>query len=123
MKRIIVFLFVVTSFLLVEAQGVDVHFSQYQASPLNLNPAFAGLNYCRFRANANMKMQYGKSSANFPFVYNTGSVGFDMNIAHGYKYKNFAGFGLNYFSDVSGDLNFGLHKLELTLAYHILLIS
>ncbi|MEI6312640.1 MAG: PorP/SprF family type IX secretion system membrane protein [Bacteroidota bacterium] len=98
--------------------GPDIHLTQYNASPLNLNPALAGLNTCRFRLNANTKFQYANSS-NFPFVYKTANVSFDMSISRGYKYKNFFGFGLNYFTDVSGDINFATHKLELALAYHI----
>lgn len=98
--------------------GPDIHLTQYNASPINLNPALAGLNSCRYRFNANTKFQYANSS-NFPFVYKTANLSFDMSISRGYKYKNFFGFGLNYFSDISGDINFATHKLELALAYHI----
>lgn len=98
--------------------GPDIHLSQYNASPMNLNPALAGLNSCRYRLNAATKFQYANASS-FPFVYKTATVGFDMSISRGYKYKNFFGFGFNYFSDVSGDINFTTHKMELALAYHI----
>jgi type IX secretion system PorP/SprF family membrane protein len=103
---------------IIAQDGPDVHLTQYNASPLNLNPALAGLNTCRFRLNGNTKFQYANSS-NFPFVYKTANVGFDMSISRGYKYKNFFGFGLNYYTDVAGDINYATHKLELALAYHI----
>jgi type IX secretion system PorP/SprF family membrane protein len=103
------------------AQGPDIHFSQYNASPLNLNPAFAGLNSCRYRVNANFRMQYARAATNSPFVYHTGGVGFDINMGHGYKFKNFAGFGFNYYSDISGDLAYSTHKAEIAFAYHIML--
>lgn len=116
--KLIAFICCLSYYGVSSAQGPDIHLSQFNASPMNLNPALAGLNSCRYRINANGKMQYANSSSS-PFVYKTAGVGFDLSISRGYKYKNFFGFGLNYFSDVSGDINFSTHKLELALAYHI----
>lgn len=120
-KLIISFIALCLGFTDAMATGPDIHFSQYNASPLNLNPALAGMNSCRYRVNANVKMQYAGAAANMPFVYNTGGVGFDISMGHGYKFKNFGGFGLNYYSDFAGELLFTTHKAELTFAYHILL--
>ena len=119
-KNILVLFIVCTVFNDCIAQGgPDIHLSQYNSSPLNLNPALAGLNACRFRLNANGKLQYAKAASTSSFVYKTAGVAFDMSISRGYKYKNFFGFGINYFSDVSGDINFATHKLEAAFAYHI----
>ena len=98
----------------------DIHFSQYNASPLNLNPALAGLNTCRYRLSGNVRMQYGNASVS-QFVYKTGNISYDMSIGKAYKYKNFFGFGFNFYTDVSGDINYATHKLDVAFAYHILL--
>ena len=119
-NRISILIIIVFSFYSNKMSAQDIHFTQYNASPLNLNPALAGLNSCRYRLSGNMRMQYGNASVS-QFVYKTGNVSYDMSIAKAYKYKNFFGFGLNFYTDVSGDINYATHKLDLALAYHILL--
>ncbi len=119
-NRIIILLISVFVFAADEISAQDIHFTQYNASPLNLNPALAGLNSCRYRLSGNVRMQYGNASVS-QFVYKTANVSYDMSIAKAYKYKNFFGFGFNFYTDVSGDINYATHKLDLALAYHILL--
>lgn len=119
MKRLIlVFVVIVQSIFVL---GQDIHFSQYNASPLNLNPALTGLNSCNYRLALNAKMQYGGSSESLPFVYNTFGLSYDMSLAKKNPYNNFAGFGINLFSDISGDLNYGTHAIDIFFAYHIIL--
>ena len=59
-------------------QSQDIHFSQYNASPLMLNPALAGMNACDYRVYANFRMQWMTvSSGN---TYRTVAGGADMTV-------------------------------------------
>ena len=97
----------------------DIHFSQYNSSPLNLNPAFAGLNTCDYRAYANFRTQWLTVSAGN--TYRTFAGGADMAIGKITKYNSFAGLGISFMSDQAGDINFNSNRVELSFAYHFML--
>jgi type IX secretion system PorP/SprF family membrane protein len=100
-------------------QSQDIHFSQYNASPLMLNPALAGMNACDYRVYANFRMQWMTvSSGN---TYRTVAGGADMTVGKVTKYNSFAGLGLSFFTDQAGDLNFSTNKVDLSFAYHFML--
>ncbi|NNC96242.1 MAG: PorP/SprF family type IX secretion system membrane protein [Chitinophagales bacterium] len=99
----------------------DIHFSQFTAAPLMLNPALSGLNGCDYRATAIFKGQWGGISANRSFAYRTLSTSFDMAMFKGPKYANFGGIGLSMYSDQAGDGNFSTNKVDVSMAYHIML--
>lgn len=119
-KRLLKAIFVtsiVLFFTAVKAQ--DIHFSQYNASPLTLNPAFAGLSTCDYRVYANFRTQWMTvSSGN---TYRTIAAGADMSIGKITKYNSYAGIGLSFFSDQAGDINFNSNRVELSFAYHFML--
>lgn len=97
----------------------DIHFSQYNSSPLNLNPAFAGMSTCDYRVYANFRTQWMTvSSGN---TYRTFAGGADMSIGKVTKYNSFAGLGLSFFSDQAGDINFNSNRVEVSFAYHFML--
>lgn len=97
----------------------DVHFSQYNAAPMLLNPALAGMNDCDYRIHANFRMQWPTvSSGN---TYRTMSAGADMAIGKVTKYNSFAGLGLSFYSDQAGDLNYNTNRVDLSFAYHFML--
>lgn len=101
------------------ASAQDVHFSQYNAVPLELNPALAGNNECDYRIHANFRMQWPTvSSGN---TYRTEAFGADMAIGKVTKYNSFAGLGLHFISDQAGDLNFNTNRVALSFAYHFML--
>lgn len=105
--------------LLLNANSQDVHFSQYNAAPMQLNPALAGMNECDYRVHANFRMQWPTvSSGN---TYRTFAGGADMGIGKVTKYNSFAGLGLSFFSDQAGDLNFSTNRVDLSFAYHFML--
>lgn len=56
--------------------GQDPHFSQYQASPLTINPAMTGLMNQDFRLTMNYRTQYWAVGGNF----NTGTISFENKI-------------------------------------------
>ncbi|MFI5171461.1 MAG: PorP/SprF family type IX secretion system membrane protein [Chitinophagales bacterium] len=78
----------------------DIHFSQYNAAPLALNPALTGVNACDWRAGLTYRNQW--ASVTTPYV--TYEAFFDMPIAKVGNYSKLAG-GLLLYNDVSGDGN------------------
>lgn len=117
MKKVITIIVVFALFLNINAQ--DIHFSQYNAQPIFLNPAFTGLNGCDYRAGAIYKSQWGSVSAGN--TYRTTSAFADFAMGKPTKFSNFAGVGLSLFSDQAGDLNYNTNRAELSLAYHLML--
>lgn len=116
MKRIII-----AALLLCTAnlKAQDIHFSNYNAQPLVLNPALTGLNGCDWRVGANFRTQWlGVSAGN---TYRTASLFSDFALGKPNKFSNFAGLGVSFFSDQAGDLNYNTNKVELSLAYHLML--
>lgn len=101
------------------AHAQDAHFSQYNAAPLMLNPAFAGLNGCDYRVGANFRTQWLNVSGGN--TYRTTSVFGDVAIGKATRYSNFAGLGVSFVSDQAGDLNLGTNKVDLSAAYHVLI--
>lgn len=89
----------------------DIHFSQFQNSPLNLNPANTGLGICDYRLVANHRNQW--QSITVPF--RTISTTFDTRI----KIKKISiGLGLILNSDRAGDSDFGTSQIGFTGAFH-----
>lgn len=101
------------------ATAQDIHFSQYNAAPMLLNPALAGMNDCDYRVHANFRVQWPTVSAGN--TYRTFAGGADMAIGKVTKYNSFAGLGLSFFSDQAGDLNFNTNRVDLSFAYHFML--
>ena len=97
----------------------DVHFSQYNASPLLLNPSLAGMNAGDYRAYANFRTQWVTLSKSN--TYRTFAGGADMAIGKITKNNSFAGIGLSFFSDQAGDLNLNSNHVDLSFAYHFML--
>jgi type IX secretion system PorP/SprF family membrane protein len=99
--------------------GQDVHFTNYNAQPLILNPALTGLNGCDWRVGSNFKAQWlGVSQGN---TYRTSSVYADFAMGKPTKFSNFGGVGISLVSDQAGDLNYNTNKLDISFAYHIML--
>src|SRR5438067_13574700 len=74
MKKVTLLLTVVLWSVVSFAQ--DIHYSQFYASPLTLNPALTGVNECNYRANAMYRNQWSSVSSN---PYQTPSVSFDID--------------------------------------------
>jgi type IX secretion system PorP/SprF family membrane protein len=96
----------------------DIHFSQFNAAPLLLNPAFTGVNGCDYRFAANYRSQW---SGIAPF--RTIAASYDMALAKK-KTKskgNFGGIGMSFFSDKAGDLALSTHQLNISASYTMML--
>ncbi|HLP50955.1 MAG TPA: PorP/SprF family type IX secretion system membrane protein [Chitinophagales bacterium] len=121
MKKYLQKVFFVTSIVLcfTGVKSQDIHFSQYNSSPLALNPALAGLNNCDYRVYANFRTQWMTvSSGN---TYRTFAGGADMSVGKITKYNSFAGLGVSFIADQAGDVNFNTNRVELSFAYHFML--
>ncbi len=105
------------SMLTIEAQ--DVHFSQFAMSPLLLNPALAGFSQGDLRAYANFRTQWNTIAGGN--AYRTEAAGVDMAIGKVSPYSSFAGIGMSFFSDQSGEAGFQTNNIALTAAYHIMM--
>ncbi len=97
----------------------DVHFSQYNASPLLLNPSLAGLSEGDYRAYLNYRMQWMALQGGT--AYRTIAGGGDIAVGKITKYNSFAGIGLTFYSDQSGAINLSNNRLSLSFAYHFML--
>ena len=94
----------------------DVHFTQYFASPLTLNPALTGLTQGDVRVAANYRSQWQSVSPN-PYV--TGSVSFDMAAMKGRLNNGDAlGVGILALYDRSGKGGLQNTSVGLSVAYH-----
>ena len=92
----------------------DIHFSQFYASPLTLNPALTGFSNGTYRATAIYRNQW--RSVTQPYV--TYSASYDMRLLQGKLPKDIFGVGGMVFSDKSGDGDLGILHLMASVAYH-----
>lgn len=95
--------------------GQDVHFSQMEFSPLNLNPALAGVN-STFQGIINYRSQWNSVAS--PYNTMAASVDGRFNPKTANRTGIIAG-GLNFFNDISGLNKVSTTKINLSLAYHL----
>lgn len=97
------------------AQAQDIHFSQYNASPLALNPALTGVNGCDWRAGLAYRNQW--ASVTTPYV--TYEAFFDMPLIKDIGGASQLSGGLLLFNDVSGDGNLTNLQAMASVAYNL----
>jgi len=93
----------------------DIHFSQFQASPLLLNPASTGHFVGDYRAGLNYRNQW--SSFIKPFVTYSGF--FDKQFKKELLGNDFFGAGLVLFSDNAGTAEFSTQSALVSAGYHL----
>ncbi|HYV91896.1 MAG TPA: PorP/SprF family type IX secretion system membrane protein [Chitinophagales bacterium] len=93
----------------------DIHYSQFYASPLTLNPALTGVNECNYRANAMYRNQWHSVTDN---PYQTPSISFDINnvLQRVIKKGTFSLGGL-LLDDKAGDGNLQNLSIMASMAY------
>lgn len=96
------------------ATAQDIHFSQWWASPLNLNPTLTGMNDCTYRATGIYRSQW--TSVNSP--YKTFSFSYDQNFASPIIGGDLVGLGIMMYNDVAGDLKLSNLTVLMSAAYH-----
>jgi type IX secretion system PorP/SprF family membrane protein len=96
------------------AQAQDIHFSQFNNAPANLNPALTGVFEGNLRFIANYRSQWNT----VPVSYRTVAAAMDAKLAHKLLGDgNYLGYGLLFNNDVAGDADLGMSKLAGNLAY------
>lgn len=95
------------------AGAQDIHFSQFEYSPLNLNPAYTGAFDGDLRFTGLHRNQY--SSVTVPYSTFSGSFDMAVDVLNSFSDRLSAGIIIN--SDKAGDGNFGTLQASLSVAY------
>jgi type IX secretion system PorP/SprF family membrane protein len=98
-----------------QATAQDIHFTQFEASPLIVNPSFTGGFNGTARAALIYRNQW-QSVTNFPFVTYAASV--DAPIIHDLSHDDYLAAGLQFYSDKAGDGNLTNTSVLASVAYH-----
>ena len=101
-------------FAFVAAWSQDIHFSQFNSSPINLNPTNSGSFNGDYRFVANQRNQW--KSITVP--YKTFSTSFDKNFKNFNIRRTFFGAGVLINSDKAGDGEFGTTQINISAAAH-----
>jgi type IX secretion system PorP/SprF family membrane protein len=86
--------------IFISVQSQDIHFSQFWANPLLLNPAFSGNSGCKLFAGANYRSQGGSIST--PYI--TQSAVVDGRIWPSFTGNSWFGLGATVYSDQAGEV-------------------
>ena len=89
----------------------DPHFSQYESTPLLVNPANTGLKH-DLRAVVNYRNQWGAVAT----PYKTTAFSFDMGTDKGGRKNSYFGVGAQFLHDKSGDANMSMIQGNLNLS-------
>lgn len=92
----------------------DVHFTQFDAAPLIVNPAFTGAFNGQYRASAIYRDQW--RSVTVPFK--TIGASFDMPVVHDLSIDDYLAAGVQFYSDRAGDGNLSNTSVLGSVAYH-----
>ncbi len=94
----------------------DVHFSQFEKSPLRLSPGLAGLGKGYNRANLNYRSQWG----NLGNTWRTMAFSWDMPLLFqkkgGGEGNTYMGLGLSFYNDKMGASDFTTNNFDFTLS-------
>lgn len=112
MRRYLLLLFALCT---VRVIAQDLHFTQFNLSPLTLNPALTGNFYGTFRIGGIARTQW----STFTTGYFTGSVYVDAPIIQGFRKQDWVGVGVHLFQDKSGSLGLEYNAAGLGATYHL----
>lgn len=112
--KIIIFFCIAFAISFYRLNAQDIHFSQFLASPLTLNPAKTGDYDGNWRFMNNFRRQWG-SFVSPPIPYTTISVGIDKPFE---IKRDILALGLIVINDESSDSKFTSNKIFGSIAYH-----
>ena len=92
----------------------DIHFSQFYASPLTLNPALTGVIDGSYRVAGIYRNQY----RSFTTPYVSYSASYDMKLLQKYTKNDVFGVGGVFVGDKSGDGALNMYSGMISLSYH-----
>ncbi len=104
---------VVFSFYAFKTYSQDIHFSQYNGSVLNLNPAFTGLFDGDYRVNAIYRSQW----TSVPVPYRTISIAADGRFKTKKMKSDCFGIGVYFNNDKAGDTYYNTNQLYVSGSY------
>lgn len=107
-------LILILASVLTQSYGQDIHFSQFYASPLNLNPALTGYSEGDYRVAGIYRNQW--NTVTTPYV--TYGASYDMRLLKDKLKKDVFGVGGSFVSDRSGNGKIGLMSMMVSAAYH-----
>ena len=107
--------FILFYFLCLTGIGQDIHFSQFESTPLNLSPTQTGDFNHDFRAVTNHRNQW--QSVTVPYLTISASVEGKTYVIQSIK-PDFLAFGLLLNADKAGDGNLGTTQFKFSMAYH-----
>jgi len=113
MKKIIHTLIIIIFSYTVSAQ--DMHFSQFNNTPMLTNPALTGAFAGNHRIIANFRSQWKSVTK----AYTTYGLSYDVGFLKKKLKSSFLAVGIQVFNDQSGDVNLGVTEVKLTAAYHL----
>lgn len=114
MKKILLAIFVLSlSIISTDSFAQDVHFSQFNTTPLQVNPAQTGVFDGTFRMSNNYRSQW----AGFGKGYSTIHVGLDAPLGKGKLGTNFFGVGLLVYQDKAGTAGLANTIIEASASY------
>ncbi len=115
MRKLIVYLFLLTQVVAKSVLAQDTHFAQTEYAPMLLNPALTGA-FSHMQIIANYRNQWNSVAS----PYQTIAASLDMRLQRRDADNNsFVALGLNFFNDVAGDMKVTTNQFNLDLAYHI----
>lgn len=91
----------------------DVHFTQFNAAPLTLNPAFTGNFNGQWRASGIYRNQWRNVSG-----FETYAASFDAPIVNDLTLDDYLAAGVQLYNDRAGDLNLSNISALASVAYH-----
>jgi type IX secretion system PorP/SprF family membrane protein len=98
----------------ISVSSQDIHFSQFNASPQNLNPALSGFFTGKHRFVINHKSQW----ASITTPYQTSSASYDTRLLkRKARRKDMIGAGISFYRDIAGDSDFGTMQANLSVSY------
>ena len=89
----------------------DIHFSNWQMSPLNLNPANAGM----FEGDGRLIFNYRNQWKQVPVTYNTFSFAADMNLNKSLIKGTKEAMGFIFNTDISGDGSYTITDIKIPI--------
>lgn len=92
----------------------DIHFTQFEAAPLTVNPSFTGGFNGQYRAAAVYRNQW--KSVTIPFV--TYAASFDMPLVYDISHDDYLAGGIQLYNDRAGDGNLTNFSGLASVAYH-----
>lgn len=111
MRKLLFIYLLFAAFYGIKAQ--DIHFSQYNGSLLNLNPALTGFFNGDYRVSAIFRSQW----LSVPVPYRTVSMSGETRFRPSSEKKDMAGFGILFNNDKAGDTHYGTTQLYASGSY------